>query len=150
ADEERYADTSATLLYCSIGNTKIAIMLAFHARPGSADGRRQMAERDGMMTDISLQKTAKTARRGRGRPFQRGQSGNPAGRPRGSSNRATRADELFARWRSHGTNPQGGRAGSAADPQRNRHPGYGKSDYRRGRARRHHSRRGGRAVQYDR
>ena len=47
------------------------------------------------MTDISLQKTAKTARRGRGRPFQRGQSGNPAGSPRGSSNRATRADELL-------------------------------------------------------
>src|SRR5438067_5977365 len=38
------------------------------------------------MTDISLQKTAKTARKGRGRPFPKGQSGNPAGRPRGSSN----------------------------------------------------------------
>jgi hypothetical protein len=45
------------------------------------------------MTDISLQITAKTARRGRGQPFQKGQSGNPAGRPRGSTNRATRAAE---------------------------------------------------------
>jgi len=47
------------------------------------------------MTDISLQKTAKTARRGRGRPFAKGQSGNPGGRPRGSTNRATRAAELL-------------------------------------------------------
>ena len=47
------------------------------------------------MTDISLQKTAKTARRGRGRPFKKGQSGNPDGRPRGSVNRATRAAEML-------------------------------------------------------
>jgi hypothetical protein len=47
------------------------------------------------MTDISLQKTAKTAKRGRGRPFAKGQSGNPGGRPRGSTNRATRAAELL-------------------------------------------------------
>src|SRR5437868_2117381 len=47
------------------------------------------------MTDISLQKTAETAKKGRGRPFPKGQSGNPAGRPRGSSNRATRAAEML-------------------------------------------------------
>ena len=47
------------------------------------------------MTDISLQKTAKAAKKGRGRPFPKGQSGNPGGRPRGSSNRATRAAELL-------------------------------------------------------
>jgi hypothetical protein len=52
-------------------------------------------ERDGTMTDISLQKTAETARKGRGRPFPKGQSGNPGGRPRGSSNRATRAAEML-------------------------------------------------------
>jgi hypothetical protein len=52
-------------------------------------------ERDGTMTDISLQKTAKTAKKGRGRPFPKGQSGNPGGRPRGSSNRATRAAEML-------------------------------------------------------
>ena len=47
------------------------------------------------MTDIPLQKTAKTAKRARGRPFPKGQSGNPAGRPRGSSNRATGAAEML-------------------------------------------------------
>jgi hypothetical protein len=37
----------------------------------------------------------KTARMTRGRPFQRGQSGNPAGRPRGSRNAATVAAEAL-------------------------------------------------------
>lgn len=36
-----------------------------------------------------------TMQRGRGRPFQRGQSGNPAGRPRGSRNSATLAVEAL-------------------------------------------------------
>src|SRR5689334_750694 len=57
--------------------------------------RAPVSGRDGTMTDISLQKTAKTAKRARGRPFPKGQSGNPAGRPRGSTNRATRAAELL-------------------------------------------------------
>src|SRR5437764_1457957 len=66
-------------IYCPMGNAKIAIMLAFHVAQGSADRRRRVSQRDGTMTDISLQKTAKTAGTARGRPFPKGQSGNPAG-----------------------------------------------------------------------
>ena len=40
-----------------------------------------------------LQKTAVTA--ARGRPFRKGQSGNPAGRPPGARNRATQNAELL-------------------------------------------------------
>jgi hypothetical protein len=47
------------------------------------------------MSDIPLQKTAPPAKRSRGRPFAKGQSGNPAGRPRGSTNRSTRAAQLL-------------------------------------------------------
>ena len=47
------------------------------------------------MTDIQLQKTATPAKRSRGRLFVKGQSGNPAGRPRGSMNRSTRAAQLL-------------------------------------------------------
>ena len=48
----------------------------------------------------SLQKTAETAEpepppKVRGRPFEKGQSGNPAGRPRGSRNTATRIAQLL-------------------------------------------------------
>ena len=47
------------------------------------------------MTDISLQKTATTAKKVRGRPFAKGRSGNPGGRPRGAINRSTRAAQLL-------------------------------------------------------
>jgi hypothetical protein len=47
------------------------------------------------MTDILLQETATTVKRSRGRPFAKGQSGNPGGRPRGSMNRSTRAAQLL-------------------------------------------------------
>jgi hypothetical protein len=43
----------------------------------------------------SLQISAQTARRGPGRPFVKGQSGNPAGRPRGSRNRMRELAELL-------------------------------------------------------
>ena len=45
------------------------------------------------MADIPLQKQRE--QRGRGRPFEKGRSGNPAGRPRGSRDRATRSAELL-------------------------------------------------------
>ena len=128
-----------------------------------------------MMTDISLQKTATTAKRVRGRPFAKGQSGNPGGRPRGAMNRSTRAAQLLLDGEATALSrkavelalagdPTGlrlcldrtvaprplGRALSAADQQRGRHPRRDKGGRRRGRARRHHPRRGVRAVADDR
>ena len=43
----------------------------------------------------SLQLSAETAKRGPGRPFEKGRSGNPAGRPRGSRNRTKALAELL-------------------------------------------------------
>jgi len=112
-------------------------------------------ERDGTMTDISLQKTAKTAKKGRGRPFPKGQSGNPGGRPRGSSNRATRAAEMLldgeataltrkavelalagdqAALRLCLDRTVAPRRERAVDPRRRRRLGRDKSGQRRGRA----------------
>src|SRR5258708_3934682 len=50
-------------------------MFAFHIAPGGTDRRRRVTDRGGALADISLQTTAKTARRGRGRPFAKA---NPA------------------------------------------------------------------------
>jgi len=48
------------------------------------------------MADLPLLKTAKTAKhRRRGRPFPKGVSDNPAGRPRGVRNKTTRAAEAL-------------------------------------------------------
>ncbi len=102
------------------------------------------------MTDISLQKTAKTAGRARGRPFAKGQSGNPGGRPRGSTNRATRAAELLLDGEAAALTRKAVELALAGDPQRSRYPGRDKGGLRRGRARRHHPRRGVRNIPDDR
>ena len=74
------------------------------------------------MTDISVQKTTTTAKRVRGRPFAKGQFGNPAGRPRGSKNRSTRAAQLLLDGETTALSRPLGGALSAADQQRGRHP----------------------------
>jgi Family of unknown function (DUF5681) len=50
---------------------------------------------DREVADLCLQKTATSAGRVRGRPFRKGQSGNPKGRPRGSTNRGTHAAAIL-------------------------------------------------------
>jgi hypothetical protein len=50
---------------------------------------------DGDIADFSLQKTATTAGRVRERPFRKGQSGDPKGRPRGSTHRGTHAAAIL-------------------------------------------------------
>ncbi len=47
------------------------------------------------MADISMEKEQKQRGRGRGRPFEKGQSGNPAGRPRGTGKRAAQGVQLL-------------------------------------------------------
>ena len=47
------------------------------------------------MADNSTEKQQKQRARGRGRPFEKGQSGNPAGRPPGTGKRATQAMQLL-------------------------------------------------------
>jgi hypothetical protein len=74
------------------------------------------------MTDISVQKTTTTAKRVRGRPFAKGQFGNPAGRPRRSKNRSTRAAQLLLDGETTALSRPLGGALSAADQQRGRHP----------------------------
>lgn len=72
-----------------------------HRRFGAVEGGRflrgQKVEMNGELADDLLQKTAIAAKRGHGpgRPFAKGQSGNPKGRPRGSVNRGTRAAAIL-------------------------------------------------------
>ena len=126
------------------------------------------------MTDISLQETATTVKRSsrstvcEGAVRKSRRSASRLDQPVYSGGAAV------ARWRSNGAEPQGGRtrprrrsdgiaalsrphrraaprpvgrARSAADQQRGRHPWRDKGGRRRGRARRHHPRRRVRAVQ---
>src|SRR5262249_43322061 len=58
-------------------------------------GQSRIREKETTVADMPLQITAKTAVRGR--PFEKGRSGNPAGRPRGSTNRATQSAALMLR-----------------------------------------------------
>ena len=44
---------------------------------------------------MAVSSLQKQPARGPGRPFERGRSGNPAGRPRGARNKATLAEALF-------------------------------------------------------
>ena len=48
-----------------------------------------------MLPDLTLIKQQKQPGRGRGRPFTKGQSGNPAGRPRGCRDKGNRAAESY-------------------------------------------------------
>ena len=69
------------------------------------------------MADIDLQKTGETGaeRDGSGR-FRKGRSGNPAGRPRGSINPATRGRSAVARRRDRSATRKAVAVASAGDP----------------------------------
>src|SRR5260370_41564430 len=60
-------------------------------RPGS----RISAEQTRLVGDNLTEEQQKQRGRGRGRPFEKGQSGNPAGRPPGVGKRATQAMQLL-------------------------------------------------------
>jgi hypothetical protein len=51
--------------------------------------------RSGLTQQLRTMVAGKTARKQRGRPFRKGQSGNPQGRPLGTRNRATIAAEAL-------------------------------------------------------
>src|SRR5580693_6357724 len=67
--------------------------LFFWAQCGWAS--RISAEQMRSMADNSTEKQQKQRGRGRGRPFEKGQSGNPAGRPPGTGKRATGVVQLM-------------------------------------------------------
>jgi len=54
-----------------------------------------VSERDEGVPDLDEIKQGEQEARDRRRRFAKGRSGNPAGRPRGSSSRATRAAEML-------------------------------------------------------
>ncbi len=88
---ERHGGLSQTPRRRSAG--KIAKFVSYPTdRLRRLRGRAAWQEEMAMAVDF-LQKTAGTAVRGQ--PFRKGQSGNPAGRPRGARNRATQNAELL-------------------------------------------------------
>src|SRR5260370_16710049 len=58
-------------------------------------GSRISAEQTRLVADIMNEKQQKQGGGGRGRTFEKGQSGNPAGRPPGLGKRATQAMQLL-------------------------------------------------------
>src|ERR1700720_1018064 len=76
----------------------------------------RLPNRGGAMTDISLQETATTAKRVRGRPFAKGRSGNPAGRPCGSMNRSARAAQVLLDGEATALSPKAVELALAGDP----------------------------------
>jgi hypothetical protein len=93
---------SKHLVCCNNGNAKIAIIMAFYVAPGSADGRRRVSERDGKMTDISLQKQQKQQSEPVGGRFRRGSPAIlPAGRgaPRTGRRGRPRCCSMAKPWR---------------------------------------------------
>jgi hypothetical protein len=74
---------------------------------------RISAEEKLMSADNFLQKQQKQP----GRPFEKGRSGNPAGRPRGSRNRSTLAAQLMLRGDGRGLDSQSRRARSRRRPR---------------------------------
>lgn len=59
--------------------------------------------------------TPRQQRRGRGRPFQKGQSGNPKGRPVGARHKTTLAVEIAARRRGRRADEKGHREAKEGD-----------------------------------
>jgi Family of unknown function (DUF5681) len=76
----------------SCATTNAALVAYSNQRTGQSAGL--VAERSGAGSEHALT-AEKTARQQRGRPFKPGQSGNPAGRPKGARNATTLAVEAL-------------------------------------------------------
>jgi hypothetical protein len=67
-----------------------------------------------MFADNFLQKQQKQ----RGRPFEKGRSGNPAGRPRGCRSRSTLAAQLLLQGEAEASTPRPSKSPSAVTRRR--------------------------------
>jgi Family of unknown function (DUF5681) len=75
---------------------------------GEASAASASAEQSGAPpAKTSPPTSSATAEQTRGRPFERGQSGNPLGRPRGSRNRATQLAEALIQGHAEDARRQG-------------------------------------------